>query len=57
MARCCKQRHGLKPVDTEMLEGSGFPPQMKPADVAKVVLYLCGDAPAAMNGSLVEVFG
>ena len=44
-------------VDTAMLAGSGFAPQMAPEDVAKVVAYAALDAPAAMNGSAVEVFG
>ncbi len=44
-------------VDTAMLEGSGFSPAMGPADVAGVVRYLCAEAPMAMSGSLVEVFG
>lgn len=44
-------------VDTEMLKATGFPPLMKPEDVAGVVRYLCTEAPAAMSGSLVEVFG
>lgn len=44
-------------VDTQMLEGSGFAPQMSPEDVANVVAYAALDAPAAMNGSAVEVFG
>ncbi len=44
-------------VDTDMLKGSGFPPRLAPVDVAGVVRYLCVEAPLAMNGSLVEVFG
>ncbi|MHB8874901.1 MAG: SDR family NAD(P)-dependent oxidoreductase [Myxococcaceae bacterium] len=44
-------------VDTAMLKGSGFEPDMSPAEVAGVVRYLCAEAPLAMNGSLVEVFG
>jgi NAD(P)-dependent dehydrogenase (short-subunit alcohol dehydrogenase family) len=44
-------------VDTEMLKGSGFAPRMSPDDVANVVLYAALDAPSAMNGSSVEVFG
>ncbi len=44
-------------VDTEMLTGSGFEPRMSPGDVSGVVRYLCCEAPVAMNGSLVEVFG
>ncbi len=44
-------------VDTDMLKGSGFEPAMQPEDVAKVVAFLCGEAPFAMTGSGVEVFG
>jgi NAD(P)-dependent dehydrogenase (short-subunit alcohol dehydrogenase family) len=44
-------------VDTEMLKGSGFPPRMTPEDVANLVLYAALDAPSAMNGSAVEMFG
>jgi 3-oxoacyl-[acyl-carrier protein] reductase len=44
-------------TDTEMLEGSGFSPRMTPEEVAKVVRFLCAEAPLAMSGSLVEVFG
>lgn len=44
-------------VDTDMLKGSGFAPQMRPEDVARTVAFLALDAPEAMNGSSVEVFG
>lgn len=44
-------------VDTDMLKGSGFSPAMTPEDVAKTVSFLALDAPLAMNGSSVEVFG
>jgi 3-oxoacyl-[acyl-carrier protein] reductase len=44
-------------VDTEMLQGSGFPPQMAPADVANVVLYLAQHAPPALTGATLDVFG
>lgn len=44
-------------VDTDMLRGSGFAPAMQPADVAKVVAFLCGEAPFAMTGAAVEQFG
>ena len=44
-------------VDTEMLKGSGYAPRMSPDDVANVVVYAALDAPSAMNGSSVEVFG
>ena len=44
-------------VDTDMLVGSGFPAQMGPADVARTVAYAALDAPDAMNGSSIEMFG
>lgn len=44
-------------VDTEMLHGSGFAPAMTAADVASTILYLGVDAPAAVHGSAVEMFG
>jgi NAD(P)-dependent dehydrogenase (short-subunit alcohol dehydrogenase family) len=44
-------------VDTDMLKGSGFPPDMQPADIAKIVRFLLVEAPFAMTGSLVNAFG
>jgi 3-oxoacyl-[acyl-carrier protein] reductase len=44
-------------VDTDMLKGSGFLPQMTPEEVAGVIVYASLDAPAAMNGSAIDVFG
>jgi 3-oxoacyl-[acyl-carrier protein] reductase len=44
-------------VDTAMLEGSGFAPQMTAEDVARAVVYAALDAPPAMNGSSIELFG
>jgi NAD(P)-dependent dehydrogenase (short-subunit alcohol dehydrogenase family) len=44
-------------TDTEMLQGSGWEPDMTAAEVARVVTFLCTDAPLAMSGSLVEMFG
>jgi len=44
-------------TDTDMLKGSGWEPEMAPADVARVVTFLCTEAPLAMSGSLVEMFG
>ncbi len=44
-------------VDTAMLRGSGFAPQMSPEDVANLVTYAALDAPDALNGSAVEMFG
>jgi 3-oxoacyl-[acyl-carrier protein] reductase len=44
-------------TDTDMLKGSGWKPDMTAEDVASVVVYAALDAPSAMNGSAVEVFG
>lgn len=44
-------------VETDMLAGSGFAPQMTADDVAKLVVYAALDAPSAMNGSAIEMFG
>lgn len=44
-------------VDTSMLEGSDFSPQMTPEDVAKTIVFAALDAPSAMNGSSLEMFG
>lgn len=44
-------------VDTEMLAGSGFAPAMSAADVAAMISYLALDAPAAIHGTSVEMFG
>jgi NAD(P)-dependent dehydrogenase (short-subunit alcohol dehydrogenase family) len=44
-------------VATTMLDGSGFLPQMTPEDVARLVAYAALDAPDAMNGSAIEMFG
>ena len=44
-------------VDTDMLKGSGFPPAMSADDVARLVVYAALDAPDAMNGSAIEMFG
>jgi 3-oxoacyl-[acyl-carrier protein] reductase len=44
-------------VATKMLEGSGFRPEMTAEDVARLVVYAALDAPAAMNGSAIEMFG
>jgi NAD(P)-dependent dehydrogenase (short-subunit alcohol dehydrogenase family) len=44
-------------VDTAMLEGSGFSPDMIPDEVAGTIVYLALDAPAAMNGASIEMFG
>jgi 3-oxoacyl-[acyl-carrier protein] reductase len=44
-------------VDTSMLDGSGFSPQMTAEDVASTIVYAALDAPSAMNGSSLEMFG
>jgi 3-oxoacyl-[acyl-carrier protein] reductase len=44
-------------VDTAMLKGSGFAAQMTAEDVAGTIAYAALDAPDAMNGSAIEVFG
>ena len=44
-------------VDTDMIRQGPFEPAMQPEDVAKVVRFLATEAPAAMTGSAVEVFG
>jgi NAD(P)-dependent dehydrogenase (short-subunit alcohol dehydrogenase family) len=44
-------------VDTAMLEQTPFVPKIKPEEVARVVKFLCTEAPFAMTGSAVEVFG
>ena len=43
--------------DTDMLKKTAFPPQIQPGEVAQVVRFLAADAPFAMTGSAVEVFG
>jgi len=46
-------------VDTDMLRAGqpGAKPDMSPEDVAGVVLYLAAEAPIALTGSCVDVFG
>jgi 3-oxoacyl-[acyl-carrier protein] reductase len=44
-------------VDTAMLEGSGYTPQMTAEEVASTIAYAALDAPSAMNGSSIEMFG
>jgi NAD(P)-dependent dehydrogenase (short-subunit alcohol dehydrogenase family) len=44
-------------TDTAMLRATPFPPEMTPEEVARVVCWCAGEAPDAMNGSNVEVFG
>jgi 3-oxoacyl-[acyl-carrier protein] reductase len=44
-------------VDTEMLRKTPYSPDMTPDDVARVVVFAALDAPNAMTGSNLEVFG
>jgi NAD(P)-dependent dehydrogenase (short-subunit alcohol dehydrogenase family) len=46
-------------VDTEMLrEGlPGVPPDMTPDDIARTALFLAAEAPQAMTGACIDVFG
>jgi 3-oxoacyl-[acyl-carrier protein] reductase len=44
-------------VDTAMLKQTPFAPQMRPEDVAKVIAWCAAEAPDAMTGANVEVFG
>jgi NAD(P)-dependent dehydrogenase (short-subunit alcohol dehydrogenase family) len=46
-------------VDTDMLRVGhpGGTPNMSPDDIARTALFLAADAPAAMTGSCVDVFG
>jgi len=44
-------------VDTEMLVGSGFAPQMTAEDVARVVVWAALDAPDAIHGAAIDAFG
>lgn len=44
-------------VDTKMLEKTPFPPEIQPDEVARVVRFLAAEAPFAMTGSAVEMFG
>jgi NAD(P)-dependent dehydrogenase (short-subunit alcohol dehydrogenase family) len=46
-------------VDTDMLRVGmpGAEPKMSTDDIARVALFLAADAPAALTGSCVDVFG
>lgn len=44
-------------VDTEMLKRTPYAPDMTPDDVAKVVVFAALDAPDAMTGANLEVYG
>jgi 3-oxoacyl-[acyl-carrier protein] reductase len=44
-------------VDTPMQAVASFPIQMQPEDVARTIVFAALDAPDAMNGSSIEIFG
>jgi 3-oxoacyl-[acyl-carrier protein] reductase len=44
-------------IDTDMLAGSGFAPRMTADDVARVLVHAGLDAPDALTGSAIEMFG
>ncbi|HEY7723798.1 MAG TPA: SDR family oxidoreductase [Anaeromyxobacteraceae bacterium] len=44
-------------TDTAMLRQTPFPPEVRPEEVARVVAWCAGEAPDAMTGANVEVFG
>jgi NAD(P)-dependent dehydrogenase (short-subunit alcohol dehydrogenase family) len=44
-------------VDTAMLDRASFDPDMSPADVARVVRFLALEAPDALTGACLDVFG
>lgn len=44
-------------TDTAMLAATPFPPEMGPGDVARVIAWCAGEAPDAITGANVEVFG
>jgi 3-oxoacyl-[acyl-carrier protein] reductase len=44
-------------VDTDMLKGSGFAPKMTADEVARSIEFLALDAPPAMHGTALEMFG
>jgi NAD(P)-dependent dehydrogenase (short-subunit alcohol dehydrogenase family) len=67
LTRCLAEElrgHGVQCVavspgstDTEMLRKTPFEPEMTPDDVARVVVFAALDAPDAVTGSNVEVYG
>jgi 3-oxoacyl-[acyl-carrier protein] reductase len=44
-------------TDTAMLAQTPFPPRMTPEDVARAIVFAALDAPDAMTGANLEVFG
>ena len=44
-------------IDTDMLQGSGFPPRMTAEEVAATLLFYAEDASQAHQGAAVEMFG
>jgi len=44
-------------VDTDMLAGSGFAPRMSADDIAQEIVHAGLDAPAAITGAAIEMFG
>jgi 3-oxoacyl-[acyl-carrier protein] reductase len=44
-------------VDTKMLEGSGYAARMSAGEVADVVRFLAAEAPRALTGACIDVFG
>ncbi len=44
-------------VDTAMLKETPFSPEMTPEEVAQVVAWVAGEAPGAVTGANLEVFG
>jgi 3-oxoacyl-[acyl-carrier protein] reductase len=44
-------------VDTAMLKKTPFEPDMTADEVARVIVYYALDAPAAVNGAQVEIYG
>ncbi len=67
LTRCLAEElrpHGVQCVavspgstDTEMLKRTPFEPEMTPDEVARVVVFAAIDAPPAITGSNVEVYG
>ena len=44
-------------IDTDMLVGSGYPPRMSAAEVARTLTFLALDAGPGQSGSALEMFG